>query len=323
MTYPIGPSPISPKINTSPSANDTFAGAGIDLQKLMQSPGGASLSGQLSPNSPIYFGHSKGQATIKGKKNAQPGPYAPGYATPFSGGYKLTSDTSQPAGDINKSYADAQQMPLSWDQATLSKFVNTGILYKIKGFGPDMGMPEIMSAWDDQLQAAHAFSQGSGKKWSPWDVMNSYNSKPGQFGEIKQGDWMVDAATGAKVKYVGPRSTTQTNKRIDLSSAEDVQAITTNALTQLLGRAPSDKEVAQYKATLNGYEREHPQVTTTTQQIDAQGVAGDTSTTSSGGVTDAARQALITDKTVGTPEYNKYQAGTTYFNALLQMIGGG
>lgn len=290
---------------------DMYQAAGINYSGLSSQPGASTVSyGKISPSSPIYMGKTTLTSPYGLGSVAKTGPYAGGINKPP----KASSDRTM-------TYAEAQMEPLSWDPSTLSKFVNSGILYKVPGFGANMGMPEVMDQWDNMLQRAFTFSQKGDKKWTPWDVVNSYNTGA-TAGEIKQGDWMVDAATNAKIKYVGPRSTTQVNKHVDLSSAEDVQAITTNALTQLLGRAPTDKEVAQYKATINGYEKAHPQSTTTTTQISAEGVAGDTSSTTTGGATDAGRQALISQGAVGTPEYNKYQAGTTYYNALLAMIGG-
>jgi hypothetical protein len=294
--------------------NKMFAAAGASsMNDMMSNPGGGAVSGgKISAGSPIYMG-----------KNPAASPYNVGGTTmsktgPYAGGLNKRPSVSQ---DRTMSYAEAQNIPLSWSKKEISNFVSKGIFYGLPHFDSNMGMPEIASAWDDLLQASYGFSQGGGKKWTPWDVMDSYKGS-GTNSEIRDGDWMVDASTHAKIKYVGPRSTTQVNKHVDLSSAEDVQAITTNALTQLLGRAPTDKEVAQYKATINGYEKSHPQVTTTTQQINAEGVATDSSSTTSGGATDAGRQTLISDKTVGSQEYNKYQAGTTYYNALLAMIGG-
>ncbi|WP_460996981.1 hypothetical protein, partial [Staphylococcus aureus] len=70
-----------------------------------------------------------------------------------------------------------------------------------------------------------------------------------------------------RVKYVGPTSQTTKNTSINLSSSQDVQALTTQVLTQALGRAPTAKEVAQYKSTLNAAEKANPQITTTTSQL--------------------------------------------------------
>lgn len=221
------------------------------------------------------------------------------------------------------SYDTAKAMPLSWDQSTLKQFINAGILNKLPGFNAGMGMPETMDAWDNLVQAAIAFSAADPhKKWTPWDVMNSYKND-GKFGTVRKGDWEYDVATGEKVKYVGPKTKTQTDKRVDLSSAEDVQAITTQVLTQALGRAPTAKEVATYKATINGMEQANPTISTQTQTLNDMGEIVNTTTNTSGGVSAQAKAGAVEAKAKQGPEYGKYQSATTYYNAMMQMISGG
>lgn len=220
-------------------------------------------------------------------------------------------------------YDSARAMPFQWSSDILKQFVNQGILNKVPGFSSGMGMPEIVSAWDDLVKASIAFNQSDpNRKWTPWDVLNSYQTD-GKFGTIKKGDWLYDVATGEKVKYVGPKSKTQTDKRIDLSSAEDVKALTTQVLTQTLGRAPTAAEVAQYKATLNAQEQANPTITTQTQTLNDMGEVVSTKTNTSGGLSADAKAQLLSDKSKQGPEYGKYQSGTTYYNAMMQMIAGG
>jgi hypothetical protein len=224
-------------------------------------------------------------------------------------------------------YGQAQGLVGNWyanDQNYYKQFVNKLIMYKYPSASSDMGVPEAMSAWDDLLKMAITLNKsGDGKKnWTPWDVLESYNHKAGSMGTYKSGDWLIDAATGEKVKYVGPRTKTSKTTAVDLSSAEDVQAIATQVLTQMIGRAPTDKEMAKFKATLNGYENKHPEITTTTDTYDDMGNVSASNVVHSGGVDDAARQTLLGNQTKGTKEYAKYQGGTTYFNALMSMIGG-
>ena len=122
---------------------------------------------------------------------------------------------------------------------------------------------------------------------------------------------------------------------MDLSSPEQAQALITQTLREALGRAPNAQELAKFKASISGFEQEHPQVTTTTETATAESIAaakasgssdvfsgGTTSSTTKGGVTDAARAALVTAPTEKTKEYGKYQSGTTYWDAMMQMIGG-
>lgn len=227
-------------------------------------------------------------------------------------------------------YQNAQQLVGQWymnDPSQYKSLVNKMIMYKVGGITADSGLPEVASAWDDMLQMAIGMNKAQGKKlktnWTPWDILESYNRKPGSMGTHREGDWLIDIATGEKVRYVGPRTKTTKQSAVDLSNSDQVQAIAMDALTKLIGRAPTTKEIAKFKATLNGYEQAHPEVTTSTEHYDDMGNVTATDVSRSGGVDDAARASLIGSGVQKTKEYGKYQSGTTYFNALMQMIGGG
>jgi hypothetical protein len=234
-----------------------------------------------------------------------------------------------PSPDNMMTLDDARNLPLIWardDPNKLKQFVNKGVIAKIKGFDTDMGMPEIMSAWDDMVAASVAFGK-SGQKWTPWDVMDTYGNTKGKFGTERRGDFVYDIATGQAVKYVGPTSKTQTSKKVNLTSSEDVRAIAMQALREALGRAPTTEEVAQFRAGINALEKASPEVTTTTVQLKPNLATGDVEQTSSesttsGGVSQAAMEGVISQAATGTPEYAKHQSGTTYFNALLGLLGG-
>lgn len=234
-------------------------------------------------------------------------------------------------GERNTMTADeARREPLRWmqeDPESLKKFVNSGILNKVPGFDVGMGMPEIMQAWDKLLEDSWMMNKympgGDDKKFTPWDVLNSYSNQSGKFGTIRRGDWEYDVATGEKVKYVGPKTKTTTEKRVDLSSAEDVKAITTNALSQLLGRAPTAAEMATYRTTINNLEQQNPTSATTTQTLNDMGEVVNTDTKTSGGLSAEARAQAVASGAKQGPEYGKFQSGTTYWGALMQMLGGG
>lgn len=286
------------------------------VQQLQQNAlaGTSNNAGPVQNNSTIYFGFGA-PATTGGDRQ-------------IAHGLPTQPSDQQPS---QMTYQDARLLPLSWSQDQLKEFVNKGILYKMPGFNTNMGMPDIVSAWDDLVKASYSFNSGTsagGQKWTPFDVMDSYTAQKGQYGTVKQGDWVVDAQTGERIKYTGPTSKTTTSKQFNLSSTGDVQALTTQVLTQALGRAPTPKEVAQYKATLNQQEARNPQVTTTTSQLTpdmatGQVSVGDQTQATTGGLSSAAEQQMVLNQAQQSQEYAKYQAGTTYFNALLQMLGGG
>ncbi len=275
-------------------------GAYYDINSLMKNPGKSGSGGV------VYLGPLK-----KGMmdKEGITGPYAPGYkGTPY-----LAAKSA--------SYDDAVIMPTEWSDKEKRDFVNKGILYKLPGFSPDMGLPEMVDAWTSLVDRSQEFSKG-GTDWSPWDVMESYKND-GKFGTVRRGDWLYDVATGEKVKYVGPKTKTTTDKRVDLSSPEDVKALTTQMLSELLGRAPTTEELARYRAAINGYEEANPEVTTTTTTLDDMGEAVSQSSKTTGGASEAAKAGLVTEPAKQGPEYGKYQSATTYFDAMMQMIGGG
>lgn len=228
-------------------------------------------------------------------------------------------------------YSEAILDVTHWDDDQLRQFVNKGIVNKVPGFEVGMGLPQIQSAWQNMVEASILFNQSlkdNQTPWTPYDVMDTWANQKGKFGTQRQGDWIFDVATGERIKYVGPKSRTTTHKNVDLSSPEDVKALASQMLSELLGRAPTAKELAQFRASINAQEKASPEVTTVTQQLSPDLATGevrvaDESSTTSGGVSDAARAALIQSPVQDTKEYGKYQAGTTYFDAMMQMIGGG
>lgn len=297
MTTPIPG--LQPKINTGVGGNDPLAKYGVTQQGLMS---GAFSSQGATPTDMVNVG----------KKYLQPvRAEGIGYIRPSSG---------------STTYNAAQNLPGVWyneNPKAYKEFLNKAVLYKLPGASPDMGLPEVGKVWDDLLQTAIGLSKATGREWSPWDVLESYNRKPGSLGTSRQGDWLVDNSTGERVKYVGPKTKTTTSRSVDLSSPEEVQALAQQVLTQMIGRAPTDKELAQFKASMNAFERENPQVTTTTQHLDDMGEVVSTDQATSGGVSEAALAGLVQDDVKETKEYGKYQGGTTLFNALLQMVGSG
>lgn len=285
--------------------------------------GGASAQangGQFNP----YLGntpYAQGSVSMGGSYHT-----GVGYGT--NGGWGAKNNTSTP-------YADAVLAPTQWGEPQLRDFVNRGIMNKVPGFEPGMGMPQIQAQWQNMVQASMLYNSQArpgDKQWTPFDVLNSWSDSKGggkgAFGTKRDGDWIYDVATGERIKYVGPRSKTVTSKKVDLSSAADVKAIATQALRELLGRAPTAEEFAKFRGAINSEEKSNPLVTKTTQQLSPDLASGSVDVTSeesttSGGVSDAARAALIQTPTQKTKEYGKYQSGTTYWDAMMQMISGG
>src|SRR5438093_1223603 len=265
--------------------------------------GTASSSTGLSSGSPIYLGAPVKRAIPSG-----------GTKVPFAGPqpYQATTRTVQDA----IPYGQARLAPRDWSSTQLKEFVNKGIVNKMPGFDVHMGLPEIMQAWDNLLQQSYSLNEGlseSQKKWTPSDIMNTYSNTKNKFGTVTKDGWVWDVATGERIKYAGPKSKTVTSKHIDLSSPEEAQALVSQVLHQALGRNPTESELARFKSTISGYEKEHPETTTTTQQLTPNLETGEVnvtseSSTTTGGVSDAARAALVNAPVTKTQEYGKYQS---------------
>ena len=321
MSSPTPAPTPDPRYNQTPTQPQPTAGSGDQLaiwlqQQIatVQANQRGSTVGKLNDRSQIYLGQKTQQQLAYERQMKM--------IDPSGRGASVNPDQTTNM----QSYAQAKLAPLDWNDDQLSKFVNQGVMNKIKGFDVNMGMPEILSAWDDLIQASYGMNlkDPNNPKWTPEDVMNTYANPKGKFGTVTKGNWEYDIATGEKIRYVGPLSKTTTSTQINELTREDALALAKNSMASMLGRAPSNSEVGQYLNILNGYEREHPQTTTTTTDIDPNtGEAANSSAVTTGGTTAAGRQALLEEQMKQSPEYGAFQAATTGMSWLAQAISKG
>ena len=128
----------------------------------------------------------------------------------------------------------------------------------------------------------------------------------------------------AQGKVANPEPFTGSRSRTDVSTQitdpTTAQAVVTNALSQLLGRAPTAGEIAQFQATLRAKEAASPVTTHTTTSYKA-GIETGSTSTQTGGLTSEGAALLAQQQAMGSKDYGAYQAATTYFNALLNAVG--
>lgn len=286
--------------------------------------GGSAQQAQTNP----FAGPLSGQRVYMGQREADSGPTT--FTLP-SGELVQRGVGAGGVEDWNMDYDRAILQPLQWNDDKRRQFVNQGVLNHVPGFDVNMGMPEIQAAWQALVETSMLYNsqaKGDEKKWTPFDVLSTYENASGRYGTVREGDWVYDVATGERIRYVGPKTKTTTSRDVDLSSPEDVNALVLQSLRELLGRAPNDKELAQFRSSINSLERGRPTVTTTVQQLQPDLETGEVNvtsqdTTTKGGVSDTARAMLVQEDVIGGKEYAKYQSGTTYFNAMMQMLSGG
>lgn len=183
-------------------------------------------------------------------------------------------------------------------QKIREKMVKAGILTPeqstsvagLKDFGEE--------AWSLLIRrAAMLYSASGGRnKVTPEDVLDQYATQ----------------GTGSSALT----TKTQVDKDMRLSDARSASQALTQMLQGRLGRAPTKAEKSAFLAALNQYERENPTVRTTTTNL----LTGDSSSTTTGGSDPAAFTA---DYAQGQnkKEYGAVQGATTYYNALMEMLG--
>ncbi len=317
--------PPQPTSNpTSPSS--AFANKPVTQSQLTQSiqqmiggamanPGGGSAAafGRPADNSSIYMGMKTQQQIQRERYAAQHDP-------------DMRNKLFEPDSRNSVTYAEARLAPLDWSQDQLAKFVNQGVMNKIPGFDVNMGMPEVLSAWDDLVKSSFAMNSKdpNNPKWTPFDVMNTYSNPKGKFGTVVKGDWEYDIATGEKVRYVGPLQKTTTATQVNELTRADALALAKQSMATMLGRMPSDGEVGMYLNILNGYEKANPQTTTTTTNINPEtGEAESSNAVTTGGTSMAGKQALLEEQMKKSPEYGAFQAATTGMSWLAQAVNQG
>lgn len=231
----------------------------------------------------VFLGYSK--TTLPEHFNV--GSMDPNYYKRLTG--EKTATLSQVAGQY-----------YNWDQKTRDKFLSQ---LNLAGYDTNqMKDSQIASMWAGYAQQAAAY-YAAGKSLTPWDILSK---------DMQQREAYMNT----------PRTVTQSSTSYDMSTREDAHAIFLQAAQSLLGRDPTKSEIGAFQKALNAYEKKNPTVTTQTTNYMGDTVTGQTSTTK-GGVKEGARQLMAVEDVKADPEFGAYQAATTYFDAMMQMIGGG
>lgn len=215
---------------------------------------------------------------------------------------------------------DATNAYYTWTQKQRDDFRAKALVGGLLKFGD--GDVEASGLWGKLVQQAGNYG-AQNIPMSPMDLLAGYvkqNSSGGQW--VKQGNFEVNPLTGER-RYVGPQFRTTTASNINLSDPATARAIATSIFQQLLGRDPGNGELSAYANALNQAEVQNPNQQTTTTQYDmTTGEATNTSSVTTGGLTDAGRQQLAEEEIKKKPEYATNQAATTYMNAFEQAVYG-
>lgn len=219
-------------------------------------------------------------------------------------GLQVPTSFAYQGSQLEPNMSDAQQVALQfygWNDQQKSDFRNQlGLINTNYYTAPN---DTLANAWFDYVrQAAEQTAAGH-----PVDAM-----------DLLAAD--VNATNGGKGK--AGKTITKTVDQVNLTNRADAQAIYFQAAQQLLGRAPTDSEVAQFQGYLNAQERANPIQQVKQITYAPEGYVTDTNVLkSSGGISSQAAQTMAMEQARQNPEYGAYQAATTYFNALKQAIG--
>lgn len=245
--------------------------------------GGSTKKSASSQDPLVFLGYSK--TTLPEHFNV--GSMDPNYYKRLTG--EKTATLSEVAGQY-----------YNWDTKTRDKFLSQ---LNLAGYDTNqMKDSQIAGMWASYAQQAAAY-YAVGKALTPWDILSK---------DMEQREAYMRT----------PRTVTQTSTAYDMSTREDAHAIFLQAAQSLLGRDPTKSEISAFQKALNAYEKANPTITTQTTNYLGDEVTGQTSTTK-GGVKEGARQLMAVEDVKQDPEYGAYQAATTYFDAMMQMIGGG
>lgn len=156
---------------------------------------------------------------------------------------------------------------------------------------------QARAVWQDAVEEASQYT-AMGKQVSPMEMLNI-------MGGLRESRGGTTTQTS--------RSTTEVSRA---AARQSIRAI----YQDQLGRDPTEDEMSRYTAMIQGQARSNPTVSTTTTTTDGSGnTTSDTKTTPGYGLDDA--QEATRSKVEQNPEYGAFQAATTYFNVLENVVG--
>lgn len=190
--------------------------------------------------------------------------------------------------------------------------------------GDETSFEILDEAWRDAVDLASRFPPS--KRITPFEAARLMAGTGGAAGRGggRGGGGGSRYGTAREAAFTGARAVTSRQSNVDLTDPKTAKAIVNQALSQFLGRNATDEEVAAFTVSINASERANPTVsdtTTTTSYRDGEQVSQSSNSTTSGGLTGAARQQIVADEAMQKPEYGAYQAASTYWNALQQSLG--
>jgi hypothetical protein len=228
----------------------------------------------------------QGKGGFQVVKNTPPDWASTKQTTPKWAQGKITPVTK--TGDEAVGWLDDIQWENPSEYATVkAKLIAAGLI------AADATAIDISNAWAKIVDhAVGFFKRDPNTTWTPLAILDMY------------------AADKAGAVSGGPTTTRYVTK----SSAKDIQARYQSIAQQMIGQSPSVSEAPV--GAVNAAEAANPSLVT--QTPDASG-GGTQSTT--GGLSQMAVDQILQDRAKQNVNYGAYQAATTYYDALKQILG--
>jgi len=189
----------------------------------------------------------------------------------------------------------------AWDEEERKKLAEE--LYQNGIIDSAANMDAAFSMWQAAVNQAANF-QLVGKDVTPWQIIEnqgSYNKANG----IGPGG------------QEAPQPSTSTNTNYSYLDPAQAELTVKNMFQEAVGRAPTGDELERYSTMIISASHEDPSTTVTSTDG-----RGNTTSRFTPGFTDADAQEQIDTKLANDPESGAYQAVSSYFPLLEQLMGG-
>lgn len=197
----------------------------------------------------------------------------------------------------------ALNQPYTWSDEEIeeakAKMAEAG--FEVSSFG------EVLELWNAAVGLASDFYMGSKgeRKMTPWDALD-FMARENESSGMGEGPF-----TGTK---------TQVSRNITEVDEGEAWSTMRSAVSNLLGRDPSDREVRDFTYRMNQVAARNPSISKTTAKYEEGDLVSSTTRTTPGFTgDDMVREAY--DDAQADPNYAEYTAATTYFNAALGALG--
>jgi hypothetical protein len=277
----------------------------------------AGLSGKYQR---VYWGTDSGHPSTPGHKPLVDKETGAIYAGKMTGGG--TPGTSG-RGDKVLTVQEALNQPATWDAAQIKSAIAKMQAAGYVGVNDFQTMDAVWKRLVYRSAASYGTVNADGSpqaKLTPWDVL----SLDQRLGLQADGTQMQLGVSGGR--FTGQRTTDVTKTVNDLDKGA-VWSKISDAMTQLMGRAPTDRELRDFSYRMNQMAAADPQITKTITDYQNGVRQGSQSEIVQAGFSPSTSlmkedlQQQATNYAKAQPDYGAYQAAVPLYNAAIQAVG--